>query len=75
MYTDRTTKGLLALIAFLLAAHLLKDLADPAYAKVAKEKIVIAKVERPVEVKIVGIYHRTGAKWDNLYIEMPDEQD
>ncbi|MGY8826418.1 MAG: hypothetical protein ACKVJG_21245 [Candidatus Latescibacterota bacterium] len=64
MKTDRTTKTLLTLIVFLLSAHLLKDLAQPAYAK--------SDVQR---VMIVGIDHRIGAKWDELSVEVKDEKE
>ena len=63
MKTDRTTKTLLTLIVFLLTAHLLKDLAQPVYAK--------SDVQR---VMIVGIDHRMGAEWDELYVEVKDEK-
>ena len=62
----KTTNRLLGLIALLLFAHLMKDAATPVFAKVAKEKVIIREVEKPVKVRIVGVDRRVGATWDAL---------
>ena len=62
----RTTNRLLVLITVLLALHLVKDITTPVMAKVAKDKIVVREIEKPVRVQIVGVDRRVGATWDAL---------
>ena len=56
----KTTNRLLALIAALLFAHLVKDAAIPAFA----EKEVLQKVV------IVGIAKELGEKWESIDVKV-----
>ena len=59
----RTTNRLLVLIALLLFAHLVKDTTTPA---IAGDKMVIASIDKPVNVRVVAVDRRVGVEWDAL---------
>ena len=63
----KTTNRLLALIAFLLTLHLLKDVGPVT----AVDKVVVHSIDKPVSVRIVAVDRRMGAEWDRIATYSP----